>query len=404
MQRTSAIQKISSRFFIIGMAIALIFAFQAHGSASAVTCPTLSPGNLFKVEGVPSIYLLNGQNERMYFPNSDTFHTYYEGFSSVNITEISQSCVDQYPVATRPSGVPFRAGSRLVKVAVSSKIYGVGFGGKRFLIPDAVTAASLYGTDWPTLVRDVHDFHWANYSPGPKIVNQEPHDGMLISVGKTGKSLYIQDIYAYEVSPDLPDWAHADARFISNKAYSNLVEIDRDIKTFSPDEVLSPPTYARQSDTIGHNEPAFGFSLDLPTTMDGYWTEIEQLDPDTEGQGTYIRFYVDAPGTTYEESGISYPPFLVTAYDRDWWYANADQTNPPMHTYTELEDPEQNPWPQLGSYLGEDMHTVFTYSPNRQDCPGVRRSDGELDNSHLCKLSENVVETMNTFSQFESRG
>jgi len=394
MEYTSRWQKIFNRFFVVGITIAVVLAFQVHGNVQAAGCPAINPGDLFKVQGVSSIYLLNSDGERMYFPNSDTFHTYYESFSAVDIKETTQLCAGAYPAATNPAGVPYRAGSRLIKTKVSSKVYGVGFGGKRFLVPDAETAEMLYGSDWTSFIRDVHDFHWSNYSPGPKIIDQEPHDGMLVSVGNTGKSLYIQDIYAYHVKPNLPSWAQKDARFISNKAYSNLVEIDEEIKTFSPDDILTPPIYARQTDTIGHNEPAFGFSLELPTLMDGYWVEKEQ-----SSVGWLLRFRIDALGTNFEENGTHYEPFLIHAIDRDWWYANADQTNPPKHMLVHDKNAAEQQFSRMGYYLGENQFDVFIYTYNEHACPHIGKKE-----SSLCSLQRNAPETMDSLLMYEPKG
>ena len=49
----------------------------------AVDCPELEAGDLFKVPGNSAVYLLNADMERMYFPSSEVFHTWYEDFSGV---------------------------------------------------------------------------------------------------------------------------------------------------------------------------------------------------------------------------------------------------------------------------------------------------------------------------------
>jgi len=211
-------------YLLIGALILSTVGFFAHTPTitHAATCPDLSPGDLFKVEGVSSIYLINAEGRRMYFPTSDVFHTYFHSFGTATITEITPACVDAYPNAVSPAGLPYRAGSRLVKVAVSNKLYGVGFNGTRHWIPDADTAEGLYGSNWGSLIRDIHDFHWSNYVEGASVTPGVPHDGMLIDrLG--GAAVYaVSNGYTKEIVGTLPPFIQSDVRRVSKDVLFSL--------------------------------------------------------------------------------------------------------------------------------------------------------------------------------------
>ena len=152
----------------------------------AVDCPTLEAGDLFRVADNTAVYLLNADMERMYFPNSELYHTWYEDFSGVQT--IPNTCVDAYPAPSKaPYGVNYRAGSRLVKVTISPSVYVVAPGNTKIKVASEIVAKDLYGTNWSKLVRDVADVYWPNYATtGAEITASVLHNGMLVK--KTGET------------------------------------------------------------------------------------------------------------------------------------------------------------------------------------------------------------------------
>ncbi len=172
------------------MGIAALVPMVAH---AAEECPTLEAGDLFKVPGNSAVYLLNSDMERMYFPKSEVYRTWYEDFSGVQ--EIPTTCVDAYPApSSAPFGVNFRAGSALVKVQISPSVYVVEPGNKISKIGSEQVARELYGSDWAKKVYDIADPFWPNYvSRGDELTESTPHDGMFVKTSGSSDVYYVEN-------------------------------------------------------------------------------------------------------------------------------------------------------------------------------------------------------------------
>jgi hypothetical protein len=170
---------------------------------SADICPTLSTGDLFTVPNSSAVYLLNQNLERMYFPHSSVYHTWYEDFSSV--VEIPNDCVDNYPApSSAPFGVNYRPGSKLVKVQISPSVYAIEPGNKLRKIGSEDVARSLYGVDWASKVVDIADVFWPNYTErGGQIIEAIPHDGMFLRTLNQDGIFYVKNgkkiLYDYSI-------------------------------------------------------------------------------------------------------------------------------------------------------------------------------------------------------------
>ncbi|OGH84078.1 MAG: hypothetical protein A2469_00165 [Candidatus Magasanikbacteria bacterium RIFOXYC2_FULL_40_16] len=167
------------------MGVAALVPVVANAQAA---CPTLEAGDLFKVPGNSAVYLLNGNMQRMYFPHSTVYHTWYTDFSGV--VEIPTTCVDAYPApSSAPFGVNYRPGSKLVKVQISPSVYVIEPGNVLAKVGSEAVAISLYGSNWATKVMDVADVFWPNYATtGAELTEAVPHNGMLVKVA--GGSTY----------------------------------------------------------------------------------------------------------------------------------------------------------------------------------------------------------------------
>lgn len=141
----------------------------------AETCPTLQAGDLFKIAGVSSVYLVNKDMKRMYFFNGEIFKTWFKDYSAVQT--IPATCTDAYP---NGGAVSYRPGSLLVKTAISPTVYSVLPTGQLMKIKDANSAAALYGANWAKLVRDLNDSYFGTYTVGSGEVSDTPTNGMLV--------------------------------------------------------------------------------------------------------------------------------------------------------------------------------------------------------------------------------
>ena len=203
-------------FFIFGVILI------APSATSSQTCPLLSSGDLFKVAESSAVYLVSADMKRLYFPTSEVFHTWYADFSSVQV--ISSVCVDNYPAPTNaPFGVNHRPGSRLVKLQISPSVYAVLPDNTLAKIGSESVAASLYGSAWAGLVRDISDVFWPNFeNRATEITNDVPHDGMLVRQSGSAATYYVKDGERHEVTGTLSSATSGDVRIVSASVFNSI--------------------------------------------------------------------------------------------------------------------------------------------------------------------------------------
>lgn len=209
---------------------ALILGLSLWGHPSqAVNCPVLSNGDLFKVPKQSAVYMVNDRGERMYFPNSEVFFTWYSDFKSVK--EISPLCVENYPSG---GGINYRPGTRLVKTDYSNKIYAIAPGNVRQQLASAEVAAALYGPNWEKSVRVIHENFMLNLSTGEPLVSSTPHNGQLVrAMGSS--TTYLVRRNALVPITNIPPSAQTEIREVKPEVFQS-----------KPTEPTSPLT----SDTI----------------------------------------------------------------------------------------------------------------------------------------------------------
>jgi len=240
--------------------------------ANAAECPTLSAGDLFKVPDNSAVYLLNGNMERLYFPHSTVYKTWYEDFSGV--VEIPNTCVDAYPApSAAPFGVNYRSGSKLVKVQISPSVYVIEPGNKKSKLGSEGVAKALYGDNWAGKVMDVADVFWPNYAAtGSEVTEAVPHNGMLVKVA--GGSVYeVKDGLRYLVDGTVRN--AADVQVVSQAVLDSVAEGDG--------SVTSASLYADPTEGAG----GVGSTPSTPSTPTSGGTLTVALAADTPS-GAYV--------------------------------------------------------------------------------------------------------------------
>src|SRR3989338_868665 len=171
----------------------LLSIFITNNTAKTAVCPTLQSGNLFKVENNSAVYIIDANLNRLYFPNSEIFYTWFDDFSEV--IEIPNTCVDNYPIPdTTPYGINYRPGSRLIKVKISPSVYVIEPNNTIRKITSEQIARDLYGDNWNSLVRDVSDAFWPNYkNKKADIIESKPHEGMIVKQKDRSDIYYVKD-------------------------------------------------------------------------------------------------------------------------------------------------------------------------------------------------------------------
>ena len=180
------------------------------------TCPTLQAGDLFKIPGNTSVYLLNADMQRLYFFNAEVYKTWFKDYSGVQT--IPATCTDAYPAG---GAVSYRAGALMVKTVLSPSVYAVLPTGQLQKIADEASATALYGTNWTKLVRDLPDVYFATYKVVAGSVSDTPVNGMLIKKASSSDVYFVKDGKLSKVEGTLTVGA-GDVRTVSDTVFAKL--------------------------------------------------------------------------------------------------------------------------------------------------------------------------------------
>lgn len=123
-------------------------------------------GDLIKASQT-TVYYMGADGYRYVFPDQKTYMTWYPDFSGVKtITDAELAAIPMKPIT---GNVTYRPGVKMVKITTDPKVYAVGANGTLRWITTADIAVCLYGANWGTLVQDVPDSFFVNYTTGAAI-------------------------------------------------------------------------------------------------------------------------------------------------------------------------------------------------------------------------------------------
>ncbi|KPJ84969.1 hypothetical protein AMJ57_04875 [Parcubacteria bacterium SG8_24] len=111
-----------------------------------------------------AVYYHAADGKRYVFPNQKTYQSWFSDFSGV-VT------VTDTELASLPLGgnVTYRPGIRMIKIVSDPKVYAVARGGVLRWVSSETVARTLYGEAWNTLIDDVSDAFFVNYTMGAPI-------------------------------------------------------------------------------------------------------------------------------------------------------------------------------------------------------------------------------------------
>ncbi len=143
-----------------------------------------SAGDLIKASG-SALYYYAGNGKRYVFPTEAVYKTWYADFNNVKtITDAELSAI------TIGGNVVMRPGTYLVKIMTDAKVYAVEPSGVLRWVETEAVAKSLWGTGWASMVRDVADTLFTNYTTGATSISTATYPaGSLVSSG--GITYYI---------------------------------------------------------------------------------------------------------------------------------------------------------------------------------------------------------------------
>ncbi|TSC56769.1 MAG: hypothetical protein G01um101418_170 [Parcubacteria group bacterium Gr01-1014_18] len=131
-------------------------------------------GDLVQGPDSQSVYYLGYDGKRYVFPVEFVFKTWYPNFGAVK--PISKEELATYAIG---GNVRIRPGTYLVKIATDPKVYAVEPGGILRWVTTETIAKKLYGDSWATLVRDLPDVFFINYTIGNPITEAKYPEGTL---------------------------------------------------------------------------------------------------------------------------------------------------------------------------------------------------------------------------------
>ncbi|MBI4142924.1 hypothetical protein HY480_03565, partial [Candidatus Uhrbacteria bacterium] len=141
------------------MGLSLLIAPLAAGAqASGLTSGSLIKGSL------PAVYYYGGDGKRYVFPNEKTYKTWYADFSGVQT--VSDATLASVAIG---GNVTYRPGTKMVKITTDPKVYAVGASGTLRWVSTEAVATALFGASWASMVEDVPDAFFVNYTVGTSV-------------------------------------------------------------------------------------------------------------------------------------------------------------------------------------------------------------------------------------------
>lgn len=150
-----------------------VAAFAAPSTASAA-----SMGSLIKSASLSAVYYYGYDGQRYTFPNLKTYETWYSNFSGVQT--ISDSELAAIPLA---GNVVYRPGARFVKIQSDPRTYAVTPNGTLRWIESEAVAVGLAGSAWNTMIDDVPEVFFVDYTVGSSLMSAAAYDGMMVMSG-----------------------------------------------------------------------------------------------------------------------------------------------------------------------------------------------------------------------------
>ena len=143
--------------------------------APVAQAATLVSGDLIKASS-PSVYYYGENGKRYVFPDLKTYQTWYgDDFSTVK--KITDAQLGDIAIG---GNVTYRPGARMIKVNSDPKVYAVSKGGVLRWIKSEEIAVCIFGSNWSSLVSDLPDSFFVNYTTGAELTTCSDYDKVAI--------------------------------------------------------------------------------------------------------------------------------------------------------------------------------------------------------------------------------
>ncbi len=149
---------------------------------AAFAVPTVavaaSGGDLITGTSLSTVYYYGYDGSRYTFPNEKTYLTWFDDFSGV--TTLSDSALADISLA---GNVVYRPGSHWIKIQSDPKTYAVATDGSIQWVETEAVATDYAGSDWNTIIHDVPDTFFVDYTTGASLMTATAFDGMMYMDG-----------------------------------------------------------------------------------------------------------------------------------------------------------------------------------------------------------------------------
>ncbi len=175
------------RAFTTAVAAAtILWSIGISSFVAPMTAHAASAGSVIKGTTLSTLYFYGSDGSRYAFPNEKTYFSWYPDYSSVST--ISDAALAAIPLA---GNVTYRAGSRWIKIQSDPKTYVVTPEGQVRWIESESVASGLAGSDWNTMIDDVADTFFVDYTVGTSLTSAAAaFNGAYVSMGG---SMYLVD-------------------------------------------------------------------------------------------------------------------------------------------------------------------------------------------------------------------
>ena len=176
------VDRLRKIFVVFAIVAIAVMGLPVHQAKAA----TIGAGSLIKASG-PAVYYYASNGKRYVFPNEKTYKTWYADFSTV------MTITDAELAAIQIGGnIVYRAGTTLVKITTDPKVYAIGPKGVLHWITSETVALDLYGAAWNTIINDVPDAFFTNYTYGSDLTLAVHPDGALIKYAASSDIFVIE--------------------------------------------------------------------------------------------------------------------------------------------------------------------------------------------------------------------
>jgi plastocyanin len=164
-------KKILSLLTTLGMLAA------AYGTALPVRAQTtvdmddLDSGDLIRGETFSAVYYFGADGFRYTFPNDKTYFTWYDDFDDVKW--LSDADLGKIQIG---GNVTYKPGVKMIKINSDPKTYAVDAAGTIRWVTNEEVAIDMYGSAWNTMIDDVPDGFFPNYTRGDDVENEDDFD------------------------------------------------------------------------------------------------------------------------------------------------------------------------------------------------------------------------------------